>query len=146
VRPSDETYAYIIAPATTIEKLEQKHSKKNIHIFSNTPEIQAVKNSDLHICQAVFYKSGQIEISDGLILASESPGIFMLQMEDGTLSEISVSDPNRELRKMHFSLKIRTEGIGDNYNAKWNEKKGISEISIDLLLNVYAGKSVTIKF
>lgn len=146
VRPSDASYAYIISPATTIEKLEQEISNKNIHILSNSPEIQAVMHSDLQIIQAVFYKAGQIEISDGLILVSESPGIFMLKIKEGKISEISVSDPNRELSKMHFSLTIPVEGAGDNYNSIWNEKKKISEISIDLPQDVYAGKSVTIKF
>ncbi|MEZ4850645.1 MAG: polysaccharide lyase family 8 super-sandwich domain-containing protein [Bacteroidia bacterium] len=35
-RPSDEAYAYIVVPATSVKKLEQEESKNNISILANT--------------------------------------------------------------------------------------------------------------
>ncbi len=145
-RPSDASYEYIVVPATSVEKLEQGASKENITVLSNSPELQAVKHKDLGICQIVFYKAGELEISDGLILKSDGPGIFMLKTDNGHLSEISASDPNRDLGKMHFSVSTRLEKEGENFKAVWNEKERISEISIDLPQDVYAGKSVTVNF
>ncbi len=103
-RPSEESYEYIVVPATSVEKMEQNNSKNNVVILSNTPEIQAVKNTALNICQLVFYKAGLIQISDELTLVSDNPGIIMLKMEGEKISEISVSDPNRDLGKFHFSV------------------------------------------
>ena len=144
-RPSDETYEYIVVPATSIEKLQQKSSKENITIISNTPEIQVVKHSGLNIIQAVFYKAGEIQISNKIKLKSDSPGIVMIKTDGEKVAEISVSDPNRELGKMHISVSTRIGKAGDNFNAVWNDKTGMSEISIDLPQGNYAGQSVTVK-
>jgi chondroitin AC lyase len=144
-RPSDAKYQYIVVPATSAEKLEQNFSKANIEIISNTPEIQAVKNKDLNIVQAVFYKAGHIQISDNVILVSDNPGIIMLKMENEKVTEISVSDPNRELGKFYFSLSTEIKKQGENFSVFWNEMENASFVSIDLPQGNYAGSSVTIE-
>ena len=96
-RPSDQSYQYIVVPATTVEKLELNTSRNNVSILSNTPEIQAVKHSGLKMCQAVFYKAGEIQVTDRIKLKCDCPGIVMLKAEGGNITQISVSDPNREL-------------------------------------------------
>lgn len=144
-RPSDASYEYIVVPATSIEKMEQNNSKNNIEILSNTPEVQAVKNLGLNICQVVFYKSGDIQISEKSKIISYNPGIVMLKVEDEKLVEISVSDPNRELLKFYLSVSSKIVAHGENFVSVWNETEGVSEISIDLPQGNYAGQSVTIK-
>lgn len=144
-RPSDESYEYIVVPSTSIEKLTENKSKQNIIILSNTPEIQAVINKQLNICQSVFYKAGVVQLNQSLKLVSENPGIIMVKTINGKVTEISVSDPNRELSKMHLAISKKIEKQGENYNTVWDEKKGLSEISIDLPQGNYAGKSVTIE-
>ena len=144
-RPDDASYAYIVAPATTITQLEKGASRQNISIISNTPELQAVKHEGLDMYQLVFYKSGEIQLSSGVKLVSDSPGIVLLKMDGLTISEISVSDPNRELRKMNLSISLKVEKEGERYQALWNEKREVSDISIDLPQGDYAGKSVTVK-
>jgi len=144
-QPSDESYEYIVVPATSIEKLEKNNSKDNVTVLINTPELQAVKHVTLNIAEVVFYKAGEIEISDDKILTSDTPGIVMVKLKDNGVSEISVSDPNRELRKMHLTYSTKIEKEGENFKAIWNEKKHVSEISIDLPQDNYAGESVSIK-
>ena len=65
-------------------------------------------------------------------------------MVDGDLTEISASDPNRELNKMHLFVSSRIEKQSDGFVAVWNEGEKVSQISMDLPQGVYAGKSVTI--
>jgi chondroitin AC lyase len=144
-RPSDASYEYIVVPVTSVEKMEQNTSKNNVVILSNTSEIQAVKNTALNICQVVFYKSGHIQISDDLLLISDNPGIIMLKMDGEKISEISVSDPNRELRRFKFSISTKIQMQGENYSAVWSELNDFSEIAIGLPYGNYAGQSVTIK-
>jgi len=144
-RPSDESYQYIVVPATSIEKMEQKMSVKNVEILVNTTEIQAVKNNSLQICQIVFYEAGHIQISEHLILVSDNPGIVMLKMKGEKITEISVSDPNRELRRFNMSISTKIHQQGENYKANWNELDDFSEIAIGLPFGNYAGQSVTIK-
>lgn len=145
-RPSEAGYAYIVAPATTIEQLEQGVSRQNISILSNTPEVQAVQHKGLNMVQVVFYKAGEVSLSDGLVLKSSTPGIFIIKVPNGGLKEISVADPNRELGAIHFSLTTRAEKQGENFKAVWNEDKQVSEVSIDLPQYPYTGSSVTISF
>ncbi len=143
-RPSDETYQYIVVPATSIEKLERNSSKNNVTVLSNTPELQAVKHAGLEMCQAIFYKAGEIQVTENLKLTSDNPCIVMLKMQDHKPLQISVADPNRELGKIHLSLSSKIENEGKNFKAVWNEQEKVSEISINLPQGVYAGKSVTI--
>ena len=143
--PSEATYEYIVVPATTVEKMKQNISKENIIIISNTPQIQAVKHIGLKMFQAVFYKAGEIQFSEDLKLVSDTPGIVMIKTDNGTITEISVADPNRELNKMHLSISSKIEINGENFNAFWNKVTEMSEISIELPKGVNTGKSVTIK-
>lgn len=145
-RPSEASYQYIVVPATTIEKLASNSSKNDISVLSNTPEIQAVMNKSLQICQLVFYKAGELQISGKLKIAAENPGIVMLKLNGDTVTELSVADPNRELRKFHLSISGKMEISGDKITATWNEKNAMTEFAIDLPQNFYAGKSVTINF
>lgn len=145
-RPSDASYAYIVAPATSLPQLELGTSKENITILTNTPEIQAVQHNALNIIQLVFYKAGEVEVAGGLLLRSHVPGIIMLKTDNGLVKEISVADPNRELERIHFSLSQKIEGKGEDFTSHWNEKNKMSEISINLPQNNYAGQSVTIMF
>ncbi len=142
--PTDASYEYIVVPATSVEKLEQAQSKKNITVLSNTPEIQAVGNKQLNIFQIVFYKAGEIALSDNLTLVSDSPGIMMLKTDGENITSISVSDPNRELRKMHISISDRIEKKGENFITTWNSEQKVSEITIHLPHGVDAGKTVPI--
>jgi chondroitin AC lyase len=143
-RPSDQTYRYIIVPAATMDEMEKNISRKNVGIISNTPEIQAVKHSGLKMCQAVFYKAGEVQITDRIKLKCHSPGIVMLKAEGGDITQISVSDPNRELSKIHLSISSRIEKVGEKFTAVWNEKEKVSEFSIELPQDHYAGQSITI--
>ena len=71
--------------------------------------------------------------------------MVMLKAEEGNIYQISVSDPNRELAKIHLTLSARIEGSGDDFKAVWNEEEKLTEMAIDLPQDNYAGQSVTIK-
>lgn len=95
--------------------------------------------------QLVFYKSGEIQLTSDVKLISDSPGIVLLKMDGLAISEISVSDPNRELRKMNLSISLKIEKEGEFCQSRWNANRKVSDISIELPQGDYAGKSVTVK-
>lgn len=144
-RPSEETYAYIVVPVTTVAGLEQNTAKENISILANTPEVQAVRHAGLGMCQAVFYEAGEVQVTENLKLASATPGIVLFQQSDNGL-RLTVSDPNRQLGKMLLTVSTRIEGKGSRFRAVWNEEEKVSEIVIDLPAGQYAGSSVTVAF
>lgn len=145
-RPSEASYEYIVVPATTIDKLASNSSKNDISILSNSSEIQAVMNKSLQIYQLVFYKAGEIQISEKLKIIAENPGIVMLKMKDDQISELSFADPNRELGKFHLMVSGILEASGEGFATCWSEKSGMTEIAVDLPQSSEAGKSVNIKF
>lgn len=142
-RPSDEKYEYIVVPAATANELAE--SKKNVEIIANTPYLQAVKQNKLQMCQAVFYKAGEVEVDDNFKLVTDNPGIVILKMNGNSVEKISVADPNRELKKFHISISGKIENPGEYLNAVWDEKEELTHITILLPQGNYAGDSVTIK-
>ena len=74
----------------------------------------------------------------------DGPGLLMVKTEGGKISSLSVSDPDRNLGRIHFTVSSRIEKRGDNFRSAWDESRKVSDISIDLPADVYAGKSVTI--
>ncbi len=144
-RPSGESYEYIVVPATTIDEMEREVSKKNVRILSNTPEVQGVENTKLGICQAVFYKAGELDISDSFKLVTDNPGMVMLKMDGDRVTKISVSDPNREQVDFHLAISQKVLNPGQYLDAVWNEKEQMTHITIRLPQKNYSGASVTIK-
>ena len=145
VRPSDETYQYIVVPATTLEKIENNTSENNIEIISNTPVVQAVKNKQLGIVQAVFYEAGELQISDDLMLKSDNPGIIMLKTEGETIQEITVADPARQLAKFHIAVSLKVDSSGEIFKTFHDNDSQMTFIAIDLPRGNYTGDSVTIE-
>jgi chondroitin AC lyase len=145
-RPKGEAYAYIVVPAVDQNQAASFDLKSTLQILSNTPEIQAVKHHQLGIYQLVFYKSGELDLGDGLIIYMDSPGQIMLQVTDNEIKKITVADPSRKLGKIHFSITARLDNNGENITSKWNESRRMSEVAIELHKDVYAGKSVIVEF
>ena len=142
-QPSNAKYEYIVVPATTEQEMEK--SGQQVKIIANTPEIQAVKHTGLNICEAVFYTSGEIQVSENVKIGMDGPGVVMVKTNGTEVKQISVADPSRKLAKIHLTVTGKIEKSGDHFHSIWNERKGVSEIAIDLPQTVYAGKSVTIE-
>jgi chondroitin AC lyase len=144
-RPSNETYQYIVVPATSLEKMEQNVSKKNIIVLANTYEVQAVNHRGLNISQVIFYQSGEVELPGGVRLASVTPGAIMIKTRGGKVSELSVADPSRMLGKMHLAISGKINLKGDGVTCVYDKKKNSTAISVALPQTVYAGSSFTVK-
>jgi len=140
--PSEASYQYMVAPATSLEKLAQGISKQNIVILANTPEMQVVQHRGLNMVQMVFYTGAELKLNDGTMIKADQPGIILLKFSNGKVSEVTASDPNRELRNMNFSLSGRYQCEGE---VVWDEATGVSHFSVPLPQGVFAGKSTTIK-
>lgn len=122
--PKDITYQYTVVPVTTPEKLDQD---RGIQVLANNRRIQAVKDSESGMLQAIFYEGGELEFGEGKTLALDSPGAVMLKMEKGKPEEITVADPSRSLQRLHLKI------------------SEMSDMSIELPGGVYAGQSVLTK-
>jgi len=143
-RPARASYLYIVIPAVSMSEMAGINDNRNIGVLSNTTDLQAVRHSGLNICQAVFYRSGTVQAAPGITIGLDGPGVVMVKTEGKAIKSISVSDPSRKSGRIHLITSMRIEKSGDNFKALWDEKKGVTEISIDLPPEPYAGKSVTV--
>ena len=125
--------------------MAQLHTDSHIEILANTLDLQAVCNSELNIIQAVFYKGGHITLDGKIQLSSDNQGAVIVKMRDGQITEITVSDPSRELVRFNLEVSTKIEAKGDNFITMWDAERGKTHISIVLPLDNYAGDSVTIQ-
>jgi len=120
----DVTYQYMIVPHADPDQMD---GNRGIEIISNNRLLQAVRDKESGLVQAVFYQAGELEVSEDMTISIDSQGAVMLKMNGDTVKEITVADPSRKLARMHLEI----SGIGD--------------ITIDLPAGFYAGQSKTVE-
>jgi len=104
----------------------------------------AVKSTKTGVCQAAFYKAGEIEISNGIKLQMESQGMAMVKMEGARIDHISLADPSRKLSRMVITVSGIYDTKGEHYVSFPDHQRDNTLILVDLPQGVYAGKSLTI--
>lgn len=145
-RPSNAAYQYIVVPDVSEQELAETAGKnRNIEILTNTSEIQAVKHKELGICQIAFYKSGEVEVSEGLNVKLDSQGMVMLKMEENRINELTVSDPSRKLNRILVTVSDVYNSEGDGFIAYPDKTRNETLLVVDLPQGVYSGKSVTVR-
>lgn len=145
-RPRNGSYQYIVVPGVTPDELASTSSNnRNISILSNTSELQGVIHNGLGICQLVFYKAGEVEISAGNKVSMDSQGMAMLKMDGNKIKELSVSDPSRKLTRVTLTVTGIYNTRGENFITLPDNTKISTLIIVDLPTDVYAGSSRTIK-
>lgn len=144
--PSHASYQYIVVPDVSVQELQETAAdNRNIEILSNTAEIQAVKHHKLGLCQIAFYKAGEVEISEGTRVRSDSQGMVMLKLQGERIDKMTVSDPSRKLSKMKITVSNIYDAKGENFVTLPNSEQNNTLILIDLPQDVYAGKSTVVK-
>lgn len=115
IAPRNATYAYAVVPGT------DRPAAHGFRILANTPEVQAVANTDGSIVYIVFYEKGEIDTPAGRY-GAQQPCMMMLRN-----GKLRVADPARR----YYLLKIATP-------------QGDKEIQIPT--NSLAGTSVEVAF
>lgn len=95
---SNASYEYIIVPGIA-EKNVLAYSLKNIQIIANTEELQAVKQNQLNIVQAIFYQPGSFTV-DGLQIKAEQPCVLQLKGN----KVLSVTDPTHTQKEINVYI------------------------------------------
>ncbi len=145
-KPEGANYQYIVVPDVTEQELsETSQSNRSIEILSNTPALQAVRQSKLGITQMAFYQSGSLEIAPNINVRLDSPGMAMLKMREGRLSELTLADPSRKLSRMLITVSGIYKARGENYRTVVDQEQNSTLFIVDLPQGVYLGKSVQLK-
>lgn len=146
-RPSNAAYQYIVVPDVSEQELAETAGKnRNVEILSNTSEIQAVKHKELGICQIAFYKSGEVEVSEGLNVKLDSQGMVMLKAAENKIKELTVSDPSRKLNRILVTISGVYNSADEGFMTYPDKTRNETLLVVDLPQDVYSGKSVTVRF
>ena len=143
--PDNASYEYIVWPNIRLGEMEEEKIN-TLEIISNTPYLQAVRNTKVQLLQAVFYKAGELIVGADLKIKASAPCILMLQSDQkGEIVKITASDPNRELSALVLKVSKKIEASGEHFKTFWNTEDNSSEIIIDLPQGNFAGQSVVIQ-
>lgn len=142
--PQNEKYAYIVIPGVEKKSLMKILKKTNVETMVNSNEIQAVRHQKLNIVQAVFYQPGTLKISDKLSLTTDNPCMVMIEFKRNRPVKITVSDPNRELASLSFSLTAKIQS-GIDLSTEWDEEKKTSHLILKLPTGNDAGRSKVVQ-
>lgn len=133
--PKDKSYAYVLVPNTTSEKMKALNANQPFTI-SNEKAQQSVIMKDGSLGGIVFYQAGSSNLFGGISVSE--PVVLMVTKANGDL-EISVSDPSQTLQDVKISL-------GGKYSAENTAADGQkSVINLAFPQGQDAGKSVLIK-
>ena len=146
-RPENGSYEYMVVPNVAEDDfLNSSKDNRGIEILANNSTVQGVMNRKLGICQLAFYKAGEVSLSNGMKVRMDSPGMVMLSTSDGRVRELTVSDPLRKSARIMVTLSGNYESTADHVQTVSNKQADETLIIVGLPQDVYAGKSVTVKF
>ncbi|SHE82276.1 Polysaccharide lyase family 8, N terminal alpha-helical domain [Mariniphaga anaerophila] len=142
---TDDSYQYIVLPATSVEKVKafaQSIETGNIKVLKNEPELMAVYNKELQIVEAAFYEPGTLlfENSEGenVCLAVDRPALVMMK-DNGKNLEISVTDPCHSTTALTINLDVNIKFKGEAFD----ETSSLTSVAVTHSSEeVYAGKPV----
>ena len=98
-----------------------------------------------HKNASAFYKAGEVEISEGTRVRSDSQGMVMLKLQGERIDKMTISDPSRKLSRMKITVSNMYDAKGENFVTLPNSEQNNTLILIDLPQDVYAGKSTVVK-
>jgi chondroitin AC lyase len=120
---------------------------KGLEILANNRWIQAVRHNELGMARVIFYRAGELEISDHIKISLDSPGAVIVIMEREVIKEIAVADPSRKLNRLHMTISGKfypddRQGL----QVEFDSVARMSHLAIDLPVDIYAGQSVVLDF
>ena len=93
LKPSNDSYAYIVVPNTTAGAVSQYAGNTPVTVIANNEKVQAVRHDGLKQTQINFYQAGSLEYRDGYIITVDQPcSIIIDESEDTRKISVAVND------------------------------------------------------
>ena len=93
LKPSNDSYAYIVVPNTTAGADSQYAGNTPVTVIANNEKVQAVRHDGLKQTQINFYQAGSLEYKDGYIITVDQPcSIIIDESEDTRKISVAVND------------------------------------------------------
>lgn len=98
--PKDQTYAYVLVPNTTSEKMKELNDNQPF-VISNEKSQQSVVMKDGSLAGLVFYEAGTSMVFGGISVSQ--PVVLMIKKTTDGIA-FAVSDPSQTLQNVTISL------------------------------------------
>lgn len=119
--PQGASYSYVIVP--NISSTEMANYKiNNAQIIANTINVQAVRDSEINMTQAVFYNGGSIT-SDDLRISVNNPCALVIQEQTNNMFDIYFADTSHGL--LDLTITIERSGRKQVYNFDYFSGDGV---------------------
>jgi len=105
VKPTDGSYAYIVAPNKTTVQDMQNYDASKIQIMTNSSSVQAVKHTGLNVWQVVFY-TGTTFTNGAVSVRVDKPCVVMLKNVGTPNVSVTVADPTQTNAKINVYLDL----------------------------------------
>lgn len=125
VSPQSAEYTYIVLPRASAEETAAYAAHPGMEILANTPDLQAVRESESGLTGYVFHKPGRL---DGI--SAQTPLILMTHTEKGTLS-LSACDPTQLQAQIAFSMEKPLSVLQSDPAITRNTENGQTQFRID---------------
>ncbi|KAF2330623.1 polysaccharide lyase 8 family protein [Flavobacterium daemonense] len=105
VKPTDASYAYIVAPNKTTVRDMKKYDASKIQIMTNSSSVQAVKHTGLNVRQVVFYEPTTFT-NGGVSVRVDKPCVVMLKNVGTPNVSVDIADPAQSNAKINVYLDL----------------------------------------
>jgi chondroitin AC lyase len=102
VSPSNDSYAYVIAPGKTTVQQMNNYNTSNVTIVQNDGFVQAVKHNGLDMMQVVFHSAGILNFGDITLTVNRACALILNNVSTATVS-VSAADPSENLSSLKVS-------------------------------------------
>jgi chondroitin AC lyase len=102
--PQDAHYAYAVVMGVDVQETAELHETPPFEILENSSDAQIVEWKD-GLTQTVFWKPGEVRISDQVVLSANQGCAMMVRESDGELG-ITVADPNQLSEQIVIQVKV----------------------------------------
>lgn len=129
INPQNQTYAYLVKPATQSASEAAKYQIP-VTIVANNSKIQAVKHESLNLIEIIFYQAGKLQVANNQSITADAPCAVIWNKAK---SELHMANPLCETanpKEIHITV------------FQNNQEKRYTASMPDV---VFAGKSVILK-
>lgn len=137
-QPQNGSYAYMILPDITRNKMNNFAANPGIKILQNTSSLQAIGYAKSNLSEMIFYQAGTVDLGKSLIVSVDTPCLLMVQRAHKEL-KITISAPPELQKKINLTISGHYRGK----DCKYELKKDQTIISFELPKGIYAGQSMS---
>ncbi|MDH8702455.1 chondroitin AC lyase [Dysgonomonadaceae bacterium PH5-43] len=135
VKPTNDSYAYVVVPeVNTIDKVKA-YNTDNINILSNTEAIQAVEHKELGIVSVVFFGPATFKYNDEISIQATRACAVMIRNINSNEMTVHIADPSASLTNLSLIVSSPKLGVARELVCKFETDKAYAGSTKQYVIN-----------